>query len=250
MHIPPSQKHTVHCIELGILRAVAYLSSLHIYPYLSSLHAQESCKMPKKKASTWRYPSTKARYQFKPFHIHFLNGASLINVSNLSSVSTTHFSDNISQHWTKLLVFILRTQCHWCFCEKIEGSAWRSGCPGKMRLSCNCLESQVVGQAMLQQLEKRIQRKERKEVHIACNNFIWFWWKTQLKRSAERKQLHFYGIFKFCICHIKRLNKVKLRENSDIEKGKWRLDNVDFLAFLSHQHILSAFGLFFLFLFG
>ena len=106
MHILPSQKHTVHCIELGILRAVAYLSSLHIYPYLSSLHAQESCKMPKKKASTWRYPSTKARYQFKPFHIHFLNGASLINVSNLSSVSTTHFSDKISQHWTKLLVFI------------------------------------------------------------------------------------------------------------------------------------------------
>ena len=48
MHILPSQKHTVHCIELGILRAVAYLSSLHIYPYLSSLHPQESSKMPKK----------------------------------------------------------------------------------------------------------------------------------------------------------------------------------------------------------
>ena len=121
----------------------------------------------------------------------------------------------------------LRTQCHRCFCEKIKGWAWRSGCPGKMRLSCNCLESQVVGQAMLQQLEKRIQRNEWKEVHIACNNFIWFWWKTQLKRSTERKQLHFYGIFKFCICHIKRLNKVKLRENSDIEKG-----NDDWTVFL------------------
>ena len=100
MHIPPSQKHTVHCIELGILPAVAYLSSLH---------PQESSKMPKKTSSTRRYPSTKAGYQFKPFHIHFQNGTSLINVSNLSSMSTTHFSDNISQHWTKLLVFIGRS---------------------------------------------------------------------------------------------------------------------------------------------
>ena len=37
---------------------------------------------------------------------------------------------------------------------------------GKRQLSCNCLESQVAGQAMLLQLPmKRIQWKERKEVH-------------------------------------------------------------------------------------
>ena len=67
MHIPPSQKHTVHCIELGILRAVAYLSSLHIYPYLSSLHPQESSKMPKKNIKHMKISQHQGRISIQTF---------------------------------------------------------------------------------------------------------------------------------------------------------------------------------------
>lgn len=82
-----------------------------------------------------------------------LSNLSLINVSNLSCVEHTL----IWQHITALKpscscsLGSVWQQCHLMLLWKDwVGLNRKSGCPGKKQLSCNCLESQVVGQAILQ----------------------------------------------------------------------------------------------------
>ena len=108
-----------------------------------------------------------------------------------------------------------------------EWSTNRKVGPGKRRrLSCNCLESQAGGQAMLQLCSEKNTKKERKEVRshcIACNNYIWFCWKEVVafhRKNAINIKFMFYVPVQVLLQNIKIKCELKLsvRVSSNIEK--------------------------------